>query len=127
MLPPCCDTVLGCKGQEQLPRRGTDLAPKETFLNCLARFPSSIINLLYLPAVIISIVFHSSNANGKAAQQQVCRRDARVGPSSPSSSNAGGAGAGEVAGGWEGNPSNLAMLVQLLASCFAPDRATRPA
>lgn len=99
MLPPCCDTALGCKGQEQFPRRGTDLAPKETFLNCLACFPSSIINLLYLPAVIISIVFHSSDANGKAVQQQVCRREARGrAQSSPSSSNAGGAQAGGPGG-----------------------------
>lgn len=67
----------GWKEQEQFPRRGTDSAPKETFLNCLACFPSSIINPLYLPIVALSTVFHTSNVNTNTGKQQVCRREAK--------------------------------------------------
>lgn len=67
----------GWKEQEQFPRRGTDSAPKETFLNCLACFPSSIINPLYLPIVVISTVSHTSNGNTNTGKQQVCRREAQ--------------------------------------------------
>lgn len=107
----------GWKEQEQFPRRGTDSAPKETFLNCLACFPSSIINPLYLPIVAISTVSHTSNVNTNTGKQQVCRREAQGSGALPALTMLMEAG---PRGSWGWNQGKPVIPTQVVAASAAP-------